>query len=169
MQFLKLNGLIQGQMNANAEETRVVTSRAIKMERVALKVKKRGTFPKGYRGPGRKAGIPNKMTTLLKDAIITAAELVGEDGKGKGQLIGYLKDLAVNEKKAYASLLARVLPYHIVAHNHNTTEVVHTVEQLEEALRARGLPVAPMVSSGFVPGDNAKLVGSNKKKDRGDE
>lgn len=138
------------------------------MNRVALnvRVKKKGTFPKGYHGPGRKKGVPNKMTTLLKDAIVEAASLVGEDGQGKDQLIGYLKDLARTEKKAYASLLGRVLPYHIVGKFENETTVVHTVEELEAALRERGLPAGNIFEpSGYQPGSHAKLIGSNRKSD----
>lgn len=64
-------------------------------------------------GKGRKAGVPNKTTTLLREAIITAAEAVGQNNKGRGKLVGYLKYLAWNEPKAYAGLLGRVLPLQI--------------------------------------------------------
>jgi hypothetical protein len=65
---------------------------------------------KGERRGGRAPGVPNKMTTTLKDAILKAAELVGADGKGKDGLVGYLKDLAGNRKELFVPLLARVLP-----------------------------------------------------------
>lgn len=65
---------------------------------------------KGTPGPGRPAGVPNKTTALLKDAIVMAAEQVGQDGAGKEGLIGYCKFLATNEPKAFASLMGRVLP-----------------------------------------------------------
>lgn len=61
-------------------------------------------------GKGRVKGTPNKTTALLKDAIIKAAEAVGEDRKGKGGLIGYCKFLAAKEPKAFATLLGKVLP-----------------------------------------------------------
>jgi hypothetical protein len=64
-------------------------------------------------GKGRKQGVPNKTTMLLKVAIIEAAAAVGENGKGKGKLKGYCKWLAVQEPKAFASLLGRVLPTQI--------------------------------------------------------
>lgn len=135
------------------------------MNRVALRVKKAGTFKPGNGGgPGRGAGKPNRVTTLLKDAIIMAAEKVGEDGDGKDELVGYLKRLAKNEPKAFAGLLGRVLPYHIIAkHDHEHT-VVHTMEELAEEFKARGLPVKRIFeTSGYVPGDHAKVIGSNKE------
>jgi hypothetical protein len=71
-------------------------------------------MPGGKReGAGRKKGVPNKTTALLKDAIIKAAEAVGEDMKGKGKLTGYCKFLAKNEPKAFAGLLGRVLPMQV--------------------------------------------------------
>ena len=42
---------------------------------------------------GRKAGVPNKIPPLLKDAILEAASLVGFDGMGKDGLVGYLQRL----------------------------------------------------------------------------
>lgn len=61
-------------------------------------------------GPGRPKGSPNKTTALLKEAIIMAAEGVGQDGDGKDGLVGYCKFLAKSEPKAFSSLLGRVLP-----------------------------------------------------------
>lgn len=64
-------------------------------------------------GKGRQKGVPNKSTQVLKDAILEAAEAVGENGKGKDGLIGYLKMVAKKEPKAFATLLGRVLPLQI--------------------------------------------------------
>ncbi|MCW5678440.1 MAG: hypothetical protein KIT65_10900 [Xanthobacteraceae bacterium] len=68
-------------------------------------------------GAGRKKGVPNKTTQALKDAILLAAEQRGEDGKGKNGLTGYLKFLANDEPKAFASLLGRVLPLQVTGEN----------------------------------------------------
>jgi hypothetical protein len=62
---------------------------------------------------GRVKGVPNKTTALLKDAIIRAAEAVGEDMHGKGKLTGYCQFLAKTEPKAFAGLLGRVLPMQV--------------------------------------------------------
>lgn len=72
----------------------------------------KGTRPPNA-GKGRKKGVPNKVTTELKDAILKAAELCGEDGKGKDGLIGYLTTVARSDVKAFSGLLGRVLPLQV--------------------------------------------------------
>ncbi|MBI2725406.1 MAG: hypothetical protein HYX42_04065 [Polaromonas sp.] len=64
-------------------------------------------------GKGRKAGVPNKTTAVLKDAILAAAVAVGYDGNGQGGLTGYLKLVASSDVKAFAGLLGKVLPLQI--------------------------------------------------------
>ncbi len=61
-------------------------------------------------GMGRKKGSQNKTTTALKEAILAAAEGHGEDDAGTGGLTGYLRKVAREDIKAFASLLGRVLP-----------------------------------------------------------
>lgn len=65
------------------------------------------------RSPGRPKGSQNKTTALLKDAILRAAELTGEDKEGKDGLIGYCKFLAKDEPKAFAQLIGKVLPMQV--------------------------------------------------------
>ena len=67
----------------------------------------------GKAGPGRPKGSLNKTTTLLKEAILKAAELSGEDGKGKGKTVGYLKRLANEQPVAFSGLLGKVLPMQV--------------------------------------------------------
>lgn len=68
-------------------------------------------------GPGRPKGLPNRTTGLLKEAILKAAELAGDDAQaehgGEGGLVGYLDDLRRNEPKAFATLVGKVLPMQI--------------------------------------------------------
>lgn len=68
---------------------------------------------KGKPGPGRKAGVPNRTTTALKDAILAAAAKHGEDGTGRDGLEGYLLKVATEDLKAFAGLLGKVLPLQI--------------------------------------------------------
>jgi len=65
------------------------------------------------KSPGRPKGSANKTTALLKEAIIAAAEDVGEDGNGKAQLRGYCRFLARSEPRAFAGLLGKVLPLQV--------------------------------------------------------
>lgn len=57
-------------------------------------------------GQGRKKGVPNKTTALLKDAILRAAEKAG----GKDGLVGYLTEQAVKNPQSFLPLLGKVLP-----------------------------------------------------------
>ncbi len=72
------------------------------------------TSPKPRRKPpnagkGRKAGVPNKTTALLKDAILRAAEEAG----GKEGLTGYLKEQATKNSGPFMALLGKVLPMQV--------------------------------------------------------
>ena len=58
---------------------------------------------------GRKKGTPNKTTTQLKEAILTAAERAG----GQEGLVGYLERLANRNAPAFATLLGKVLPLQV--------------------------------------------------------
>jgi hypothetical protein len=75
-------------------------------------------------GKGRKAGVPNKTTKLLKDAILQAAEARGLDGKGKSGLVGYCLWLARKQPKSFAALLGRVLPMQITGEDGAPASVV---------------------------------------------
>ena len=72
---------------------------------------------KTKRTPPRKPkGAIAKITRDLKEGIIDAAVIVGSDGEGTGGLTGFLVDLALHHKKAYAGLLAKILPLQISPH-----------------------------------------------------
>jgi hypothetical protein len=73
-------------------------------------IPRQGTTPPHAGKRGRKPGVPNRITAVLKDAIVLAATAVGEDGKGKNGLLGYLVALARDEKRVFAALLARAIP-----------------------------------------------------------
>lgn len=55
---------------------------------------------------GRKKGTPNKVSGILKDAILRAAEEAGDpDGT-----VGYLRRQAIANPGPFMSLLGKVLP-----------------------------------------------------------
>ncbi len=65
------------------------------------------------RGPGRPPGTPNKLGLTIKEAIVnalgTAGDAVGEQYGLKGPH-GYMHNLAMNDKQAFATLAGKVLP-----------------------------------------------------------
>ncbi|SES08340.1 hypothetical protein [Sphingobium sp. YR768] len=63
----------------------------------------------GTPGPGRRKGVPNKTTTLLKDALLEAATKAG----GKDGLVGYLTVQATANPQSFLPLLGKVLPMQI--------------------------------------------------------
>lgn len=64
-------------------------------------------------GRGRAKGTPNRTTSVLKEAILLAAAQVGRDGRGKDGLTGYLRRVAINDARAFAGLLGKVLPMQV--------------------------------------------------------
>lgn len=82
---------------------------------------------KGQKTGGRQKGTPNKTTALLKDAIIQAAELTGRDKRGKEGLVGYCRFLAVEEPRAFAALMGRVLPMQVEGTGENGEIVFKTI------------------------------------------
>lgn len=74
--------------------------------------------PKGMPKPpgsGRKKGTPNKTTTFLRDAILKATDLAGQEISGKegSGAVEYLRHLAINHPPAFAGLLGKILPTQI--------------------------------------------------------
>lgn len=85
-------------------------------------------------GIGRPKGIPNKTTQALKDAILMAAEQVGQDGAGKDGLTGYLRKVATEDVKAFSTLLGKVLPMTVAGDPDNPVRVVfETVYEGQQA------------------------------------
>lgn len=64
---------------------------------------------KGTPGPGRPKGVPNRTTTLLKDAILKAAETAG----GADGMVGYLVTQAKLNPQSFLPLLGKVLPMQV--------------------------------------------------------
>ena len=62
----------------------------------------------GTPGPGRKKGVPNKVTTALREAILLAAEKSDPEGA-----VGYLTKQAKDNPVAFMGLLGKVLPLQV--------------------------------------------------------
>ena len=86
---------------------------------------------KGKAGPGRPKGSPNKTTALLKDAILKAAELAGNETGGDG-MVGYLKKQAAENPGPFMALLGKVLPMQVEGRGEDGRIVVEIVKGLGE-------------------------------------
>ena|SRR5689334_5228242 len=75
---------------------------------------------------GRKKGTPNKMTALLKDAIIEAAAQAGDDDG----LVGYLRRQAKMNPGPFMALLGKVLPLQLTGDPDNPLEFVNKIERV---------------------------------------
>jgi hypothetical protein len=103
-----------------------------------------GNVPPPERGPGRPVGSQNRTTRILKEAVLLAAEQTGEDNRGKGGLVGYLRRIARTEPKAFCALLQRILPMQVTAKfdiDSALREPYSSVSEAREKLRALGVPV----------------------------
>lgn len=113
-------------------------------ERLATKEEKKGLFQKnGVGGPGRPKGSQTQIKVDLQKVIVEAASMVGCDGYGTHGALGYLYALAIERPEIFGRLLERVLPVRMVGqvhHDHEVSRKYETVEELQEAMKARGLP-----------------------------
>lgn len=64
---------------------------------------------KGTPGPGRKKGVPNKITGAAKDAIAAAAEGLG----GVNRLIEWAKEDPLNERAFWSSIYPKLIPVQV--------------------------------------------------------
>jgi hypothetical protein len=62
----------------------------------------------GRKTGGRTKGTPNKITALLKDEILQAADMAHEQGR-----VGYLTQQAQENPTAFLTLLGKVLPMQV--------------------------------------------------------
>src|SRR5665213_2158251 len=90
-------------------------------------------------GQGRPKGALNKTTSLLKEAILLAAEQRGSDGLGKDGLTGYCQFLADEQPRAFAQLLGKVLPMQVAlttfgkpAHEYSDAELMAIIAAGEQ-------------------------------------
>ena len=78
---------------------------------------------KGERKGGRKKGTPNKITRVLKEAILLAGEQAG-DRIGNEGLVSYLQQQASENPVAFMGLLGKVLPLQVAGSHEEPIKVV---------------------------------------------
>lgn len=75
------------------------------------------------RNAGRKKGVPNKLTTALKETILEALDEAHEDG-GKG----YLIKVAQEQPAVFCGLLGKVLPMTVAGDQEEPLNTVTTIK-----------------------------------------
>jgi len=86
---------------------------------------------------GRPRG-PNRVNRTLREAIVIAAAEHGEDGRGRGELVGFLSMLIKRDLKSFCGLLGRCMPLDL----HTKAEEPGPYRSSEEAyaeLERRGI------------------------------
>lgn len=78
-------------------------------------------------GMGRKKGVPNRTTALLKDAILKAAEAAGNK-VGNDGMVSYLTTQAELNPGPFMSLLGKVLPMQVIG---DPDQPLHMVTRIE--------------------------------------
>ena len=93
-------------------------------------------FEKGGKTVDRNPGTRIKTPKMLPEATLFVAELIGEDGKGRGGLAGFLTRMAKKNPQSFAALLSRVPPRTALATV--PKQVPRTVKEIQAELRQRG-------------------------------
>ena len=73
----------------------------------------------GKPGPGRPKGVPNRTTTLLKDAILKAAT-----DAGNGDMAAYLQQQAIENPGPFMALLGKVLPMQVTGEDGGALNII---------------------------------------------
>lgn len=71
-------------------------------------------------GAGRKPGVPNKITTDVRNAIVEAFELAGG--------VQYLQSLVATDPKAFCTLLGKTVPTMVGGDANNPLQLLSKVE-----------------------------------------
>jgi hypothetical protein len=85
----------------------------------------------GKAGPGRPKGSSNRVTAILKDCILKAAEEAG----GEGGVVAYLKRQAIENPGPFMALLGKVLPTQLTDQNNEPVQVTIFKNIYEDAAR----------------------------------
>jgi len=76
-------------------------------------------------GPGRPKGVPNKLTTLAKDAIAAAAEKLG----GTDRLVEWARESPDNEKVFWGQIYTKLLPLQVHGPGPDGEHLIRKIER----------------------------------------
>jgi hypothetical protein len=98
------------------------------------------------RGKGRPKGSTNKVTQLMKDAAIIAAQQLGENLRGRGGLEGFFRRMGRREPVAFLGFLGKLIPLQVqhgggLEPQEHVHQHYHTIGDIRAALKQRGLNV----------------------------
>jgi hypothetical protein len=94
-------------------------------------------------GPGRPRGSVNRVNAIIKEAALLAVEQTGENGRGKGGVVGFFRRVCRKDPRAMVGLLQKIMPTQVtlegdIEHTHNHYS---TAADIRKELAARGLAV----------------------------
>lgn len=93
-------------------------------------------------GSGRKKGQKNRHTIILKDCLMTAMQMVGNNNRGREGAEGYLAWLAWKHPDIFGKLLEKMLPYSLSGAGGGPVQIEYTNrEEILLRLKERGLPM----------------------------
>lgn len=85
---------------------------------------------KGTPGPGRKKGVPNKDTAIIRDMIATALSDAGG--------VGYLVGVAHSHPGPFLALVGKVLPLQVTGKDGESLKLELTgLQWLQQSIQAR--------------------------------
>jgi hypothetical protein len=122
----------------------------------------RGQFKKGHlplAGAGRKPGIPNFITSFSREAIIAGLTAIGEDGKGRNGLTGFVIRATRAKIEYGVRMLGYVTPKQVDATIKKVVEPYETKADIDRELAKKGLPkLAEIFSISYGPIDEAEII-----------
>jgi hypothetical protein len=90
-------------------------------------------------GAGRKKGSQNFFSREVKEAVIEAANRLGEDGAGKDGMVGYMVHLGRFEKSIFGGLLRAVMGTQFSVERIEQPKEYRSVADILEELRQYGM------------------------------
>lgn len=78
---------------------------------------------------GRPKGVPNKITTELKQLVLRAMELAGDKDGGDEGALKYLVSRAKKNPVAYLALISKLIPSKVEAEVNVTGQLAMRLEQ----------------------------------------